>query len=186
MDWTTHYPNATPSQRVEIADVGCGFGGLLFALAPLHPNTLILGLEIRSSVADYVDTKIRALRSQHAANPRTTNQAEPDATSDIPVPSCDYTNISVLRANTMKFLPNLFTPSQLHSLFLCFPDPHFKSRKHKARIVSSTLTAEYAYVLRPGGKIYTITDVEDLHLWMVARFEESPSFELRGGGGGGG
>ena len=28
---------------VEIADIGCGFGGLLVALAPLFPNTLLLG-----------------------------------------------------------------------------------------------------------------------------------------------
>jgi hypothetical protein len=29
---------------VEIADIGCGFGGLLVALSPLFPNTLMLGL----------------------------------------------------------------------------------------------------------------------------------------------
>jgi tRNA (guanine-N7-)-methyltransferase len=31
-------------QDVEVADIGCGFGGLTVALAPLMPNTLILGL----------------------------------------------------------------------------------------------------------------------------------------------
>jgi tRNA (guanine-N7-)-methyltransferase len=31
------------SRNVEIADIGCGFGGLLFALAPKFPNTLMLG-----------------------------------------------------------------------------------------------------------------------------------------------
>jgi tRNA (guanine-N7-)-methyltransferase len=31
------------SKDVEIADIGCGFGGLLFALAPHFPETLILG-----------------------------------------------------------------------------------------------------------------------------------------------
>ena len=77
----------------------------------------------------------------------------------------------------MKFLPNFFTKSQLHKIFLCFPDPHFKARKHKARIVSYSLNSEYAYVLAPGGKVYTITDVEDLHLWMVEHFEKHPSFE---------
>lgn len=30
-------------QRPEFLDVGCGFGGLLVALAPLFPDTLILG-----------------------------------------------------------------------------------------------------------------------------------------------
>lgn len=32
------------SQNVEIADIGCGFGGLLFALAPKFPETLIVGM----------------------------------------------------------------------------------------------------------------------------------------------
>ena len=31
------------TQDVEVADIGCGFGGLLIALAPAMPQTLILG-----------------------------------------------------------------------------------------------------------------------------------------------
>jgi len=44
MDWTKYYPAFSgKDQQVEIADIGCGFGGLLFALAPRYPNSLILG-----------------------------------------------------------------------------------------------------------------------------------------------
>ena len=177
MDWSLHYPafiekpaaenevNGTgrfsetqrPSKQVEIADIGCGYGGLLFALSPTMPETLILGLEIRTSVTEFVQEKIKALRSQNA-----------DAGL--------YNNISCIRANTMKFLPNFFRKAQLSKIFLCFPDPHFKARKHKQRIVSTSLNSEYAFVLRPGGKVYTITDVEDLHLWMAEHFEAHPSF----------
>lgn len=88
-----------------------------------------------------------------------------------------FSNISVLRANAMKFLPNFFARGQLTKLFLAFPDPHFKARKHKARIVSATLASEYAYALRAGtGVVYTITDVEDLHVWMRGHFEAHASF----------
>lgn len=83
-----------------------------------------------------------------------------------------YQNISALRANTMKFLPNFFARHQLSKIFICFPDPHFKARKHKARIISSSLNAEYAYVLRPGGLLYTITDVEEYHQWILRHFGE--------------
>jgi len=31
------------TRQVEVADIGCGFGGLLFALAPKMPDTLIMG-----------------------------------------------------------------------------------------------------------------------------------------------
>ena len=71
----------------------------------------------------------------------------------------------------MKFLPNFFPRGSLKHIFLCFPDPHFKARKHKARIVSETLCAEYAYVLKAGGIVWTITDVEDLADWMATRFK---------------
>ncbi|KAI9681660.1 MAG: tRNA (guanine-N(7)-)-methyltransferase (tRNA(m7G46)-methyltransferase) [Trizodia sp. TS-e1964] len=161
---TTTNPAKAPirplSQDVEVADIGCGYGGLLVALAPKLPNTLLLGLEIRTKVTEYVQERIRALRNQNA-----------DADARL------YQNIGCLRANTMKFLPNFFRKHQLTKIFLCFPDPHFKARKHKARIVSLTLNSEYAYVLRPGGIIYTITDVEDLHDWMVKHLDEHPSFE---------
>ena len=54
-DWTTHYPSPEHAgKNVEMADVGCGFGGLLTALAPLFPDTLILG-EPGSSFQHYGD-----------------------------------------------------------------------------------------------------------------------------------
>lgn len=36
--------------------------------------------------------------------------------------------------------------------------------------MSSTLIAEYAYVMRPGGIVYVITDVEDLFEWIRGCF----------------
>ncbi|RKF59469.1 tRNA -methyltransferase [Erysiphe neolycopersici] len=146
------------SKKIEVADIGCGFGGLLVALAPVMPKTLLLGMEIRSQVAEFVQERIKSLRVKNNI-------------------SGLYQNIACIRANSMKFLPNFFEKQQLLKIFLCFPDPHFKARKHKARIVSATLNSEYAYVTRPGGIIYTITDVEDLHKWMVNHFETHPSFE---------
>lgn len=115
-----------------------------------------IGLEIRSQVARYVEEKIWALREQQPGS---------------------YQNTSCLRANTMKFLPNFFNKGQLSKIFICFPDPHFKARKYKARIVSASLNSEYAYAMKPGGIVYTITDVEPLHEWMVEHLEAHPSFE---------
>ncbi len=117
-----------------------------------------IGLEIRTKVTEFVQDRIKALRNQ---NPGTGL----------------YQNIACLRANTMKFLPNFFKKQQLSKIFLCFPDPHFKARKHKARIVSKTLNSEYAYAMKFGGIVYTITDVKDLHEWMLQHFEAHPSFE---------
>jgi tRNA (guanine-N7-)-methyltransferase len=116
-------------------------------------------MEIRVQVSQYVEDRIAALRKSSSSSPG------------------KYQNASVVRANAMKFLPNYFAKHVLSALFFLFPDPHFKSRKHKARIISPTLLAEYAYALRPGGIIYTITDVRELHEWMTSHLEAFPLFE---------
>ncbi|KAJ5778011.1 tRNA (guanine-N(7)-)-methyltransferase [Penicillium odoratum] len=209
MDWSPHYPayiDQDPSNTnlagarkllkdVEVVDIGCGFGGLLVGLAPLLPETLILGMEIRTSVSDYVRSRVHALRLRQqqlkagVSQENTPQQLEgetetlPDADADADVPATEdevgttnalvpgnYENISGIRANTMKFLPNFFKRGQLSKIFICFPDPHFKARKHKARIISESLNAEYAYLLRPGGKLYSITDVEEYHHWILRHF----------------
>ncbi|TFK50077.1 putative methyltransferase [Heliocybe sulcata] len=166
VDWAAHYPAfAGTGKTPEFADVGCGFGGLLIALAPIFPETLMLGMEIRVQVSQYVQDRIAALR--------TTNK-QADESSPAPGP---YENVSIVRANAMKFFPNYLPKHSLSAIFFLFPDPHFKSRKHKARIISPTLLAEYAYALRPGGIVYTITDVLDLHEWMRTHLENFPLFE---------
>ncbi|CAE6406341.1 tRNA (guanine-N7-)-methyltransferase [Rhizoctonia solani AG-1 IB] len=178
MDWSPHYPNQ-PDRRVEFADIGCGFGGLLIALAPMYPETLMLGMEIRVQVTQYVTDRIAALRQQSIEAQARFDAQETRTEDNKPAELVDggYQNVSVVRANAMKFLPNFFVKDQLSKIFFLFPDPHFKARKHKARIISPTLLAEYAYVLRPGGIVYTVTDVEELHLWMVAHLEAFPAFE---------
>lgn len=166
MEWQKLYPHYYNEQTgemtktVEIADIGCGYGGLLINLATAFPDTLSLGMEIRVQVTQYVEDRIIALREQNKDQEQ-------------------YQNVAVLRGNAMKFTPNFFTKGQLSKMFFCFPDPHFKQRKHKARIITNTLLSEYAYVLREGGIVYTITDVKDLHEWMVKHLEEHPLFERK-------
>ena len=118
-------------------------------------------MEIRLQVTEFVSERIRALRYQQKQlrSSSIDDGVKPDAV-ELPegseplasvheMVSGGYDNISVIRANAMKFLPNFFRAHSLTTIFLCYPDPHFKARKHKARIVSPTLNDEYAYVLKP-------------------------------------
>lgn len=162
MDWSEIYPqfcnnnsNSTDQKLVEFADIGCGYGGLLVQLSPMFPETLMVGMEIRVKVSDYVKDRVKALREQNPGK---------------------YQNIACIRTNAMKFLPNFFRKGQLKKMFFLFPDPHFKKTKHKWRIISQTLLAEYAYVMAVEGIVYTITDVKDLHEWMVSHFDQFPLF----------
>ncbi|GAU88615.1 hypothetical protein RvY_01284-1 [Ramazzottius varieornatus] len=156
VDWKSLYPAfpATPGQ-VEFADVGCGYGGLLMNLSTMFPDKLMLGMEIRLKVSDYVKQKTEALRVQHPGQ---------------------YQNIAIVRTNAMKYFVNYFQKAQLSKMFFLFPDPHFKRAKLKWRIVSPTLISEYAFALREGGIVYTISDVEEVHLWMAKHFEEHRLF----------
>ena len=62
-------------------------------------------------------------------------------------------------------------------MFFCFADPHFKNSNHRRRIIGTGFLAEYAYLLKKGGKIYSITDVEELHLWNVEHLEANKLFK---------
>jgi tRNA (guanine-N7-)-methyltransferase len=154
-------------------------------------------MEIRTSVLEYLSSRIHALRSQQqrlknnatsASEQDSTAQPEAEAenTADDDIGTTkiypgNFENITAIRSNTMKFLPNFFGHHQLSKIFICFPDPHFKARKHKARIVSESLNSEYAFVLRPGGLLYTITDVEEYHQWVLRHFLNQPEDQCEDG-----
>ncbi|KAL5960589.1 tRNA guanine-N 7 methyltransferase [Taenia solium] len=145
--------NANPP--VSMVDVGCGYGGLLFSLSTRFPDARIVGMEIRLKVVDYVQSKINALRRSHPGK---------------------YLNIACIRTNAMKYLPNFFKKGQLEKMFFLYPDPHFKRHKHKWRIISLALLTVYAYLLRAGGRIYTMTDVPELMQWMEEKMSAHPLF----------
>ena len=148
-----------------------------FFFSCIEPTGISRGLEIRVQVSQYVEDRIAALRAASSAPPPQPSLAESGPTSECTTSPGGYQNVSIVRANAMKFLPNYFSKHSLSALFFLFPDPHFKLRKHKARIISPTLLAEYAYVLRPGGIVYTITDVKDLAEWMSAHLNAFPLFD---------
>lgn len=47
---------------VEFVDVGCGFGGLTVELARLHPESLVMGMEIRYKVHKQLGVNTKSLK----------------------------------------------------------------------------------------------------------------------------
>lgn len=153
------YPGMVSNgKRIEFADVGCAFGGMLFELAPLFPETLMLGLEIRSKVVEFAQGK--ALEMRRNAGPQHHH----------------YNNVWYEQLNVMKFGSNYFEKAQLSKLFFTYPDPHWKKKNIRRRIISPALVQEYAYWLRVGGLLYTVSDVEELETWMVECLDACPLF----------
>lgn len=104
-------------------------------------------MEIRDKVTEFVVDKVNALRINYGYR--------------------KYTNVSAIRTNVMKCVLNYFGKGQLEKIFICFADPHFKKANYRRRIINGPLLTEYAYMLKEGGKIYTVTDVKDLYDWNV-------------------
>ena len=143
---------------VSIVDIGCGYGALLENMSSsLEEKKLALGMEIREKVTNYVGERIIGLR----------------VNSD----NKKFNNISVVRANSMKLLLNYFYKGQLDKLFFCFADPHFKKNNHKKRIINQYLLNEYSYLLKKGGRLYIITDVEELFIWERSMLNQNSCFK---------
>lgn len=192
-------PGVVPLQQIRFVDVGCGYGSLLLGLATVYAEDLMLGIEIRPKIVEYVQKRCLALRHEAktgrlghegaAANGVVLSAAAASAAGSsgagasgvdsdgtpLAAPACE--NVWAVHNNAMRFLPNFFAKEQLTKLFFCFPDPHFKRKNHRKRIISTALLAEYAYVLGPAGCVYCITDVSELMEWMVVHLTECPLFE---------
>lgn len=148
-----------PADHVQWCDIGCGYGGLLASLSVAFPDKVMLGLEIRDRVAAFCCKRVTEMRNEYSGS---------------------YGNVWFERTNAMKFLPNYFAKAILEKIFFCYPDPHFKKKKNRQRIISMQLLDEYAFVLKEGtGVAYIVTDVPELFEWMVERFEKHPLFQRR-------
>ena len=98
----------------------------------LENQNNILGLEIRDKVYRYVRDRI--------------NKDSLD-------------NCAIMKTNALLFLPNICHKLSIEKIFILFPDPHFKKRKQKGRVICKQMMHIYAYILRERGRLYISTDV---------------------------
>jgi tRNA (guanine-N7-)-methyltransferase len=78
-------------------------------------------------------------------------------------------------ANLSVDLPRLFPAGRVSRFFLNFPDPWWKARQHKRRVMSPELVAELFGLLVEDGEIYVATDVFDIALDAMADLEGDPA-----------
>lgn len=113
-------------------DIGCGYGKFIMDLSKKSTEN-VLGLEIRDKVTEYVKAKII---------------------------ENNLTNCAIIKTNALLFLPNFFKKNSLKKVFVLFPDPHFKKRKQKGRVICRQMISTIEYILNDTGKLYISTDVE--------------------------
>ncbi len=150
--WDKVYANEMPLHL----DIGCGKGRFLLSMATVQPNWNFLGLEIREPLV------------QEANNWR--NQL-------------GLTNLHYLFCNVSNSLPSILDSlpnGTLQRVTIQFPDPWFKHRHNKRRVVQPELVAQLATYMATGGIVFLQSDVEVVAKEMCSRFAAHLAFERQG------
>ena len=80
-------------------------------------------------------------------------------------------NVRSVFANMSVDLPRLFAPESVDRFHLNFPDPWWKSRQQKRRVVSPQLARDIHAALALGGELFVETDIFDIALEAMAVLE---------------
>ena len=130
-------------------DIGSARGRFLLALAPLRPEHNHLGIEIRRPLVSAAEADRQAAQ---------------------------LTNLRFLFANASVSLPGWLAelpPGCLGWVTLQFPDPWFKTRHHKRRVLQPVLLHALAGAMAPGTQLFLQSDVRAVIEPMVALVEAS-------------
>lgn len=86
-----------------------------------------------------------------------------------------YKNVRALHGNAWLLFGALFAPGSLSLIVLNFPDPWWKTKHQKRRIVSDAFAKLMASRLAPGGRLLIQTDVASLLEEYLSRLEAQPT-----------
>jgi tRNA (guanine-N7-)-methyltransferase len=145
---------ALPSLPLHL-DIGCGKGRFVLHVAQLEPSWNFLGLEIREPLVEEANRWRDEL---------------------------GLTNLHYLFCNVNNsLLPILDSLPEgvLQRVTIQFPDPWFKNRHVKRRVVQPELVEEIAKYLIPGGMVFLQSDVEIIATEMRDRFLAHSAFQIQ-------
>jgi tRNA (guanine-N7-)-methyltransferase len=143
-----------PPGPVEV-ELGCADARFLFERAPHLPETLFIGLEIREPLVGQVNRMAAEL---------------------------GVGNLLAVFAHINVDLDGLFADERLARVFVNFPDPWFKRKHKKRRLVNPELVETLHRKIAPGGELFFQSDVWELALDALAVLEDFPSLFRNLGG----
>lgn len=142
-DWTKIYSN--PNLPLHL-DIGCARGDFLLQMAQLQPDKNFLGVEIRKTLVQLANQEKTEL---------------------------GLTNLHYL-FGSMNYYAETLLPSlpkkSLEFITIQFPDPWFKRRHNKRRVVQPELVEFLVDYLIEDGTIFLQSDIEEVALEMRERF----------------
>ncbi|HEY9848054.1 MAG TPA: tRNA (guanosine(46)-N7)-methyltransferase TrmB [Leptolyngbyaceae cyanobacterium] len=148
-DWNQIYADLT---QPLFLDIGCARGNFILQMAQLQPNWNFLGLEIREPLVEEANKQRDKLALK---------------------------NLHYLFGNANNSLGHLLSSLPagiLQRVAIQFPDPWFKKRHHKRRVVQSGMVNDLAIYLVPKGWVFIQSDIKEVAVEMCDRFSENPTF----------
>ena len=136
--------------HVEV-ELGCADAKFSFSLAAHHPEWFVVGLEIRKALVDLNRARAKQRGQDNLA--------------------FGYVNLNV-------DLDRVFADASVDRFHLLFPDPWFKPRHQKRRVVDPEMLAVVARQLRPGGELHVASDVFEVALAAMAELESAEAEAL--------
>jgi len=115
-------------------EVGTGKGLFLCQASELWPERRFLGIELAPRYARYAASLLAA---RQRANAR------------------------ILQGDGQRLFREFLEPASVRAVHVYFPDPWWKRRHRKRRVLNGPFLQNVERVLRPGGKLYFRTDVEE-------------------------
>jgi tRNA (guanine-N7-)-methyltransferase len=144
--WATVY--AEPGHRFAL-DLGASTGEFLLGFARAMPDWNILGVEVRRPLVE------RVLDEIHEAN---------------------LANAHVVYGNIAGRLADFTPTGRIDAVYILFPDPWFKKKHHKRRLLSPAFLAEAGALMRPDARIIAMSDQTELTAWMRENLEADGHF----------
>jgi tRNA (guanine-N7-)-methyltransferase len=134
---------AAPGQALDV-ELGAAEAHFLVDLARVERQTLLVGVEIRRELVTFTNSELA---------------------------KAGLANVRLVFANMSVDMPRLFAPRSVRRFFLNFPDPWFKTRQHKRRVIGPELMDEIHRALAPGGELFVQTDIFDLAMDAMGALE---------------
>ncbi len=134
-------------------DIGCARGRFLLALAQQQPDRNHLGVEIRRALVEAAEADRQAL-----------------GLGNFHVLFC---NANVSLQDWLSALPS----GLLERVSIQFPDPWFKKKHHKRRVLQPALLLALGEALAPGRELFIQSDVLAVITPMVQLIEASGGFD---------
>ncbi|GAC1342065.1 MAG: tRNA (guanosine(46)-N7)-methyltransferase TrmB [Myxococcales bacterium] len=151
-DWPREFGRAPGRQILEL-EIGPGRGAFALDHAAAHPEIDLVIVETRRSDCEEIRARARKRK---------------------------LTNLAVLQGDAKLLVPRCFLPGALAALHVQFPDPWWKKRHHKRRMVDVELAALARVLLRAGGTVDFRTDVPAYAAEAVVTWEEAGFVNLDG------